>query len=574
LGDVVAAIGEVFALPPARLVAAESMERVELAISLETDDLLARGDQILARIGGWYNTLGADLTLDLSLTGLDPDAAPVAASLRAKPDPRGALRGFLSATQEVAETQGADVGVTLRLVVNKATALTEARALFASRPEWLGEVDALATTTFAVFYHHAAWERLLTPGAMSFWEQRKLARDDGRACVVVCDAAGYLAGLALDVVGARETQPIPWLTVSRAAWRRFDERDTQTRRLRAEEGAWAAAPAVVTPDRLAATLRLPGLETSAHRLAQTRVALAAAYLATTVEGALGDTNGPTLRFAGTRPATCQLRPTDAPASATDAAASTAPAQSASGQGAPVATTAATGADNALTRLAAWAYRDGAPEKLAIARECLGAELTAGAQVTLTQVADAAIAALEAAKANFMLYIRRNTAQYFALRATAQDAVATYGEATRKAVSDLTTDVVDTTYRTAGLLVAVIIADLIQPTVTLLVLRLAAAALVAYVGLILGVVMRARRDRFALEAAALRARLAAMPELTQAERDRIALPASAADALFHHYFRLSLYVYIVLGVIGLLGLILLFTPLGHALIPAATHTTTH
>jgi len=553
LGDVVVAIGAAFALPPARLIAAEAIDRLELTVSLRIDELLTREDDLVSHVGGWYDALGADLTLDLSLTGLDPDAEPVAASLRAKRDPQGALRGFLTAAREVAETQGGDVGVALRLAIGKMAALAEADKLFASRPEWFGEPEALAQTTIAVFYHHAAWERLLAPGALPLWEQRGLAREGGRACVVVCDAPGYLAGLALDVVGAQQTEPIPWLTVSQAAWRRFDERDAQTRRLRAEEGSWASAPAVITPDRLAATLRLPGLEATAQRLAQTRAALAAAYLASGVEGALGDAAGPTLRFAGPRPAVCHLRTVE------DATAPT----SAAGE-----------ADDALTRLAAWAYRDGAPEKLAIARECLGAELAAGAQVTLAQVAQAAIPALEAAKANFTLYIRRNTAQYFALRATAQDAVATYSEATRKAVSDLTGDVVDTTYRTLGLLVAVIVADLIQPNVTLIVLRLAAFVLMAYVALILGVVMRARHDRFALEAAALHERLAAMPELTEAERARIRQPASAADTFFQRYFRQSLYVYIGLGALGLLAFILLLTPLAHALAPAATHASSH
>lgn len=551
LGDTVATLGAAVALTPDRLIAAEAIDRLELTVSLRNDDLLTRGDDLLGQVGGWYDSLGADLTLDLSLTGLDPDAEPVAASLRAKRDPQGALRGFLASAREVAETQGGDVGVALRLAVGKSAALAEARSLFATRPEWFGEAEALAQTTIAVFYHHAAWERLLTPGALPLWEQRGLARAGGRASVVVCDASGYLAGLALDVVGAQEIEPIPWLAVSRAAWRRFDERDAQTRRLRAEEGAWAAAPAVITPDRLAATLRLPGLEATAQRLAQTRAALAAAYLASGVEGALGDADGPTLRFVGARPAVCHLRAPDATEPHPDAAAT-----------------------DALTRLAAWAYRDGAPEKLAIARECLGAELAPGAQVTLAQVAQAAVAALEAAKANFTLYIRRNTAQYFALRAAAQDAVAAYGEATRKAVSDLTGDVVDTTYRTLGLLAAVIVADLIQPNVTLIVLRLAAAVLVAYVALILGVVMRSRHDRFALEGAALRQRLAAMPELTEAERERIRQPASDADTLYHRYFRQTLYVYFGLGALGLLAFILLLTPLAHALSPAITHVTSH
>ncbi len=547
-GETVAQIGDGLGLTAERLAAGESPDRLELTATLAIDDLLDRSDTLLGQVDNWFTTLGDDLALDLELTGLDPDAASVTAALRAGRSIRAALAAFVSEAHTIAETQGPDVGVDLRLTIGKTLALAETRALSASRPEWLGQPEALALTTCAVFYHVAAWNRLIALGTIPLWERRGLARIDGRAFVVVCDAPGYLAGVALEVIGADDAQPmaqaIPWLTISRAAWRRFVERDMQMRRLRAEEGNWAGAPHALTSERLHAHLRRPGLETTAQRLATMQAGLAAAYLANSVEGTF-DSEALTLRFAGARPAICKL-PLRLGADTDMSALS----------------------EGALAHLAAWAYRDGVPDKLAIARECLGAELSAGAQVTLAQLEQVAPQALEAAKANFTLYIRHNTAQYFTLRAAAQDAVATYSETVRKAVSDLTGDVVDNTYRTLGLLVAAVIADLLEPSVSLVLLRIALVISVAYIALLIGVVLRARWDRFTLEKAALRERLDNMPELTATERGRLLQPTEQADAHFRRYFRQSVMVYSALGALGALAFILLWTPLASGLIGAA------
>ncbi|HLY30571.1 MAG TPA: hypothetical protein VKQ36_06060, partial [Ktedonobacterales bacterium] len=516
LSATVAQIGDELTLTTDRLAANESLDRLELTTTLNIDDLLAREETLLAQVNGWFATLGSDLALDLALTGLEPDALPVNAALRIERSPQAALQGFLASARAVAETQGADVGASVRLTVGKTQTLLAAQALCASRPEWLGQPEAQELTTLAVWYHAAAWNRLITLGTLPLWERRGLARADDRTLVVVGDAPGYLAGLALEVVGLadsrEETTAIPWLPVTRAAWRRFVERDAQMRQLRGEEGSWASAPTVVTPERLRVTLRQPGLEVTAERLATLQAGLAAAYLANNVEGALEGSSAHevTLRFAGARPAVCRLPLRPDSAEDTDATAYQ---------------------EGALARLTAWAYRDGTPDKLAIARECLSGELAAGAQVSLAQLERVAPQALEAAKANFTLYIRQNTAQYFSLRAAAQDAVASYSEATRKAVSDLTGDVVDTTYRTLGLLVAAVIADLLQPAVSLALIRIALAIYLLYVALLIGVVLRARWDRFTLEASALRARLDAMPELTEAERTRLRQPAGLADLHF-------------------------------------------
>ncbi len=83
-------------------------------------------------------------------------------------------------------------------------------------------------------------------------------------------------------------------------------------------------------------------------------------------------------------------------------------------------------------------------------------------MTLAQIAQGAGPALEAAKANLTLYVRRNIEQYFHLRETAQEAVAVYSDGVRKAVSGLTGTIVDDAYRIVGVLAAAVIAGIVQP----------------------------------------------------------------------------------------------------------------
>jgi hypothetical protein len=184
--------------------------------------------------------------------------------------------------------------------------------------------------------------------------------------------------------------------------------------------------------------------------------------------------------------------------------------------------------------------------------------------SLAEVAQAAGPALEAAKANLTLYVRRNIDQYFRLRETAQEAVAAYSDSVRKAVSDLTGTIVDDAYRIVGVLAAAVIAGIVQPDLTLFALRVATALFVLYIAFVLGVVLRARWERFTLEKQALRERLDGMPELTESERAQIQWPSVESDAYFARYYRWSFWIYLTLGVLAALAFLLLWTPLASAL----------
>ena len=395
-----------------------------------------------------------------------------------------------------------------------------------------------------VFYSAAACERMWTLRAAPDWERRGLGSDKTRLCVLLCDSAGYLAGPALEVIGAQEALAGEWLPVSHAAWRRFADRTAAARQMRDAESAWSGPTLAWMPEHLRAPARTPGLERIATRLQALRAQVAATALASHIERDGGESSQGDLllRFAGARPASARLTsaapPTDLDAQAADA----------------------------LIELAGWAYRDASPDKLAIARQALTATLTAGAALTLAQLCAAAAPTLDAARANFAIYLRGATERYFQLRASAQQAVSGFADATRASVASLTSDVTDNLFRTVGLIVGVTIAWLIQPSASLTLVRIAAALYTLYVVFIVWYLLRARWARYELERKGLTDTLAVMSELTHVERDRLRSPAADAEAHFERYYRLTRGLYLALAALGVVIFLLMFTPLAHAITP--------
>jgi hypothetical protein len=408
----------------------------------------------------------------------------------------------------------------------------------------------VAATTPYVFYQAGSIEKLLRFGALSEWERLGLANRQGRTMIVLCDASGYLSGMALEVLGAQWEKAPQWLVFSRAAWRQFLERAEQVRRLESEESSWPSAPSVLTPAHLHLAVQTPGLERVLGLVQETREALAACYLASSVTGPV---NGElSLRFAGARPSVCHI--------------------TIGTGGLPLSRP----VDDVLARLMTWAYQHASADKLAIARESLAHELPPGIEVSMPLVEQAAGGALEAAKANFALYLHGNTAQYFQLRQQALDMVSSYAAGVRKAVSDLTADVVDNVYRTIGLLIGVIIGSLIQPALALTVQRIAVFVYIAYLLFLVYFLLESRQRRFELEAGDLEARLKAMPELSERERALLRSESGSADQYFNRYYRRSRLLYLALAGAGALYLVLLFTPLAahlpllsalHSMVPA-------
>jgi hypothetical protein len=517
-GEAVRAAGAALGMTPARIATAEALDRLEIIQPLQVESVLAWD---VTEVGEWFAALGDDLALDLALMGGDPAAlAPTMVALRADAHPATALTAYQHILRTEAAGQGADVRVEVRLALSKRHALAVAGRLVATSISG----DSAVPAEPVIFYSAGAWERLLTLSALPLWSRRGLLLARARTCIVVCDAAGSLAGVALEVIGAASDKLVDGRHITRATWRRFQERAEADRTLCVEESQWSAEVLAFTPNHLHVEVRAHGLEETMRRLATLREALAAVYLASAVAGAWED--GLELRFGGARPAHCLLEPETG--------------------------TMAVPADG-LARLEVWAYAHGSPDKLAIARECLARELDAGSSVTLAQIDRAALPALEAARANFAIYLRGQSERYFALRQAAQEAVAGYAEAVRKTVGDLTGDAIQDLYRTGGLALGLLLAWLIQPAASAWAGAIGALLYSGYVAFILRVQLPAREERARLEAAALERRLESMPELTATERAHLREIAGPDEAYHARYARVVRLLYLVLLVLGLVAL---------------------
>ncbi len=542
-GDAVTSIGATFGLPAGQLAAAEALDRLEIDTSVPADVLGLLSESVLS---SWFTALAPDLRLDLRVSALDDDASPSPVSLRGRESAADLVEELCRNADEAA-AQGDEVVIEVRISIGKSRARAAATALVRARDE--DDTRAgLSALSVAVFFRTAALVRLFSVRAVPEWERLGLVRSDGPWLLALCDAAGYLAGPALEIIGARISDAVHWLPKSRSTWHQFVERTAEMRDLHMRESLWPSAPTLLTPEHLRIQSRQSGLEDVAVRVERMRAQLAASYLASTVQR--GSDGKLVLRFAGARPCTCQLETSDQ---------LEAPVSESSGS---------------IARLTAWAYQHASPDKLAIAREFLAVELPAGGDATLADLDRASGLALEAAKANFVLYLRHNSAEYFQRRQQALDAVSANAETVRKAVAELTGELVDAVYRMVGLLLGVVIAGLIQPAASLDVQRLACALVAVYVLFVLLFVLPARRQRYDLESAELDSRLAAMSELSVAERAKLRALTTPANTLFERYFRRSWAIYAVLATACCLYLILLFTPLGpHIMLPHPSATPT-
>jgi hypothetical protein len=531
-----AAIGSALNLDAAALAQAEDLTRVELMARVALDRFAELSP---AEVDGWFATLGADLEVEARLVGLGLEGECAPMTLRRHGAPDETYATFVAAAQERQASGGDALDVEVRVALAKSGAAAAAREALAARSGFLGSATALAFTTVSVFFSAEACMRtLLTPAALPLWESAGLARTDGRAVLVLLDSSGYLAAPALEVMGAREMAVLPWLDLDAAAWEASRGGLARARDLRDSECIWTITARCLTSGALAMEPRAPGLEQMAQGLAALREQLAAMEIATSVQAGVGADGALLLRFAGEPVRACML-----PASTAEGAADERPS------------------GDALSRLAAFAYASETPDRLYIARDSLAHGFPAATRITFAELERAAQSALPAAVATFNLYLRRQTDHYFSARQQAVDAVSAYAEGVRTAVSDLTSDVVSDVYKTAGLLVAVVIAALLGPAHALLLWQLGTLAYLAYLILIVCFLLPARARRFALDDRAIRDRLTTVSELTDAEKHDIWKMGAYANAYFRYYLRLSRWLYYGLAAAGFILLLVLVTPLG-------------
>lgn len=541
---------------------AEDLSRVEMVARVALDRL----DGVApAEVVGWFAAFGPDLEVELRLIGLGLDGGgETSVVLRHDTAPGDAFAVFATEAREREAAGGDALDVEARVALAKTGVAAAVREALSARSGALGTPEALAVTAVAVFFSPVACARtLLTPAALAQWKSAGLARPDGRAALVLLAAAGYLAGPALEVIGAHDLDTLPWLDLDAAAWEQSQRRRTRERELREAESIWTIPACGLTSVALAVEQRAPGLEPTARAVAALRERLAAMELAASVQAGTGDTL--LLRFAGEPVRACMLAAEDSDAN-----------------------TIAAPEGEALSRLAAFAYDSETPDRLYIARDCLAHGFPAVPRVTFAELEDAARGALPAAAATFNLYLKRQTEHYFTVRQQALDAVVTYAEGVRKSVADLTSDVVSDVYKTAGLLLAVVIAALIGPAHARLVWELGTVAYLAYLIFIVRFLLPARERRFVLDGREVLDRLKAISELTRDEKHEIWETAARANDYFRHYLRrtrsspwlysgYAAWVYYLLAIAGLVVLVVLLTPLATHLpliaSPAATATPT-
>jgi hypothetical protein len=468
------------------------------------------------QVRGWFSTLGSDLTLHLSVVGLADTFTPLDAQLVAGQEPTDALERFIGDALELIAQQGDEAEIGVRAIIRKDQARTLVSRILALRPGYLGSSEALDATVIVLFYLSDAWNNQISLRAVWDWESQGLARANNRIFVALCDATGYGAGLAMEVYGVNEPHEVRWLPITSGAWRKFLVRAQKIRELQTAENYWATAPKILTPEHLHLEQRNQGLDESCDRLMELRAALSAAYLAGTV---LGDSQeGLTLRFAGARSRTCYLPATSEPSHAMFAT-------------------------DGVVGLAQWAYSQTSVDKLIIAQECLASEIPAEELVTLELLEQASRIALDAARANLVLYLRQNAKQYFDLRKDALTALRAYADAVQAAIRGMTEYLVNDLYKTIALLLGVFVAGLFKPEASPYIQGVACASYIVYLVFVLAYVMSARWRQYKREVDSFEKTVKALSELGHKDRMSLREDAHQYDVEFSIYFWITIGVYI-------------------------------
>jgi hypothetical protein len=204
----------------------------------------------------------------------------------------------------------------------------------------------------------------------------------------------------------------------------------------------------------------------------------------------------------------------------------------------------------LIRLAKWAFGDASPVRLAFAREYLARELPSSRTVSLSDLEKAASEALEAAKANFLLYLRRTAKQYFIAREKAFNVARSFADNIRKSTNDLTNELTSNLYRTIGVVVGVVLAAKLQPSTSVDVQKWASALYFGYILYVLLNRMRERHDSYHLLTSELESRLTVMSELGETQKKSLRSSIHDAEHHFNWYFNTACIVYTSLGLVAL------------------------
>jgi hypothetical protein len=279
------------------------------------------------------------------------------------------------------------------------------------------------------------------------------AAADERLLLLVADAPGVLVGPALAVVGVPNCDD----------WAGFTERtgptaDAVRKRMR-ELTSWPGRDRRLTPDAFVLTTRT-GLEKIAAELIRLQNRLVVPYLANRSGGGSDE-----YLFEGERTAAVTLGDQR---NSID-----------------------------LHRFYAWIYHDpeAARTKLEIARRVLAAGLRGETAETFAALIRGCASFQNDAEFQLRLLLDKNLSASFDLRQKIEDTIAGYVGQVRAGIESLTQDVVDNVYRTAGLLVGVAIAVLLDPDRKLWVVWLGGGLYALYLLFILQFYLAKRYEQF-------------------------------------------------------------------------------
>lgn len=536
LAEILTQIAAAFQIMPSEFADSESLQRLEKTIRVPAACLLEiTNDTMVA----WFDAFEDDLEIRLTASGLDPYANYPTTTLRFS---ETALSQYVNFVEDVNTLcRAGDDGFTIdaHVVVNKKNVTRHAHVALEIRHADSKDARPEAPINLCVFYFTAALNRWMSFKAMQSWETRHLVSPAERTVIVLCDRPGYLAGPALEILGAAVDFPVRWLHISRSAWHNFQVMAQKTRDLRDEESSWTNAPNILTPAHLRLQMRHAGLEGIEILLNRLQEALSAAYMATSVQKSnRGDLIA---RYSGARPSSCNLTSSESPAAGLTSA-----------------------TDGTLTRFAIWAYESGSPDKLAICRECLAIELPSGSHITLSDLERVAARAFESSKANFFSYLRRNAENYFRLRSQALEVLNKHVDAVYQSIRELSRGVIENVFRVAGLLVAIIVSGVLQPTLSVNIQKFATVVLIMYVCFILIYLMRTQERQKKLHMQDSRTVTNAFAELSEGERDNLQAAIDRASSEFDLQFSWAKWIYLGLCIVGALYFILLWTPLSSVL----------
>jgi hypothetical protein len=149
----------------------------------------------------------------------------------------------------------------------------------------------------------------------------------------------------------------------------------------------------------------------------------------------------------------------------------------------------------IYKLFTWAYENTSSDKLEIMRQIISLQLEHNTTDNYTILRERAADMLGAAKSNFQIYLRRSVEMYFDKRLKVSEFIQKFSEETGASVSALTSELINNLYKTVGLILAVIIAALVDPKQTPPVVYWTSLLYLIYIGFIFSYLLPAAYFRF-------------------------------------------------------------------------------